>query len=586
VNNSNNARNFAVGSPGRYASRALRWLGAFAMAAAVAACGGGGGSSAAEDLVALSHRQDAASCSYEHLYVTVERVRVLQAMDGQWIDLAPAAPVRIDLLDTSDGLLQALGIAPLASGHYTDVRLVLASSRPDGSLANAVHASGADPAPLMVPSGAQAGLKLKGELHVTAGQSGDLVLQGFDPCEAVVQTARPGSPSYLLKPELSASLHSAAAAAETPIATGTVVPLLDGGFVVSRLEGTHTWTVQRYGADGQPAGTVTTVTASMGLNDSDLFTTVTPLTGGGYVVTWLSSVEFGSFGYTIYDVFAQSFTPTGAPVGSPSHIAQTQPARHWISRPPAWPQVAALADGGYVVVWGLQPTTDTGVYAQRFDASGTPAGAVQQVTPDGSGALGVTGLPIGGYIVTWGTGLTSTGGVRAYGADGLPLGPEQSAGPTWGMLFYQGDAAATSPLAGGAVIAWVQRAATSLHPVQGIMVQRLATDGTPLGSATMIDESGLSPEAYGSTAVAGLPDGGYVVAWIGGGEVHARRFAADGTPAGTETLVNLVTTAAQGPVAVVVMVSGGFMVTWSGVGTDGIRRNYARRFPANGLLAT
>jgi hypothetical protein len=89
----------------------------------------------------------------------------------------------------------------------------------------------------------------------------------------------------------------------------------------------------------------------------------------------------------------------------------------------------------------------------------------------------------------------------------------------------------------------------------------------------------------GLAGVAGLADGGYVVAWLEAGEVHARRFSAGGSPAGTETRINLATTAAERPIAVVATADGGFMITWSGVGTDGIRRNYARTFPANGLLA-
>jgi hypothetical protein len=81
-----------------------------------------------------------------------------------------------------------------------------------------------------------------------------------------------------------------------------------------------------------------------------------------------------------------------------------------------------------------------------------------------------------------------------------------------------------------------------------------------------------------------LADGGYVVAWIEVGEVHARRFAADGTPVGEETRINLVTTSSAGPVTVGAMAGGGFMISWSGVGADSLRSSYARVFPATGLL--
>ena len=69
-------------------------------------------------------------------------------------------------------------------------------------------------------------------------------------------------------------------------------------------------------------------------------------------------------------------------------------------------------------------------------------------------------------------------------------------------------------------------------------------------------------------------------------KLYARRYAADGTPLGPQTRVNLVTTSPSSPMAVLARPDGGFTIEWSGVGSDGVRRNYARVFPANGLIAT
>ena len=180
------------------------------LAAAVAACGGGGDVDSPEVMVALAQRSGG-SCDYQHLYVTVDQVRVLQQTDTgpRWIGLALTAPRRIDLLNAGGGLLQALGVAPLAAGRYTEVRLVLASSETSGGLANAVQPAAGLPAALTVPGGAQSGLKLHGDLVVPAGRTGDVVLEGFDRCQAVVQAGRPGSPRYMLKPDLAVAVSLA-----------------------------------------------------------------------------------------------------------------------------------------------------------------------------------------------------------------------------------------------------------------------------------------------------------------------------------------------------------------------------------------
>lgn len=583
---------FAGTATGRPLASALRWMAGLALAAALAACGGGAGSSAPGDGVALAQRSDSggtlsqpaapAACSYQHVYVTVERVRVLRQTDSgeQWLDFALPAPRQVDLLNAGAGLLQALGVAPLSPGHYTGLRLVLASSKADGGTANAVQPMGAGLLPLTVPSGAQSGLKLQGDFLVPAGQAGDVVVKDFDPCDAVVQTGKPDSPSFLLKPELSASVLLVAFA-EAMIASGTVMPLIGGGYVVSRQQPPNVWVLQRYGADGQPVGAETTLVVPMGPDAWGA--SIAPLVGGGYAVVWVGDlVEFQRFGGSIYHVIAQSFTATGAPIGSPVQIEETTPAFYWYPRPIALPQVAALAGGGYVLVWAHRAGTDLEIHARRFNADGTPAGALQQVTPVGTGYLGVVGLATGGYLVTWGTrGFAPDGGARAFGPDDAALGPVQPVGPSWADYpINGGDAPVLAPLAGGgAVMVWRR------DSFPYVLVQQLAPDASPLAGAKTVDDSTSASPTHQSPAVAGLPDGGYVVAWIEAGDVHARRFAANGTPAGDETRINLVTTAVQPPIAVVPMASGGFMISWSGVGADGVRRNYARLFPANGLLA-
>src|SRR6478735_9173113 len=94
-------------------AQALRWAGVMGTAAALAACGGGGSTSAGNGnlRVALT---DAPSCGYDHVFVTVEKVRVHQSAsagdtEAGWTELAVSPARRIDLLDLTNGVMEELG---------------------------------------------------------------------------------------------------------------------------------------------------------------------------------------------------------------------------------------------------------------------------------------------------------------------------------------------------------------------------------------------------------------------------------------------------------------------------------------------
>lgn len=365
-------------------------------------------------------------------------------------------------------------------------------------------------------------------------------------------------------------------AAETPIALGMVMPLIGGGYVVSRQQPPNAWVLRRYGGDGQPAGAEVNIAAP-----TDASASVAPLAGGGYAAVWLELVEFQRFGGSIFKLLSRGFTATGEPAGAAQQVAETVPALYWIPRPIAMPQVASLAGGGYAVVWGQSNGAGgLAIEVRRLGADGTPADAAQRAAPEGSGYLGITGLATGGYLATWGTFGAPEGGARAYGPDGAPLGPAHAAGPSWSDFPVNGGEppVIASLAGGGAAMVWLR----DTFPY--VRVQRLAPNAAPLADPGVVDDSTPVAPEHSAPAVAGLPDGGYVVAWIEAGEVHARRFAADGAPLGEETLVNLVTTAVQAPVDAIAMAGGGFMISWSAVGADGVRRNYGRVFQAGGLL--
>ena len=201
-----------------------------ATAPVVGAPGGGSTGGAGTLRVALT---DAPACGYDHVYITVDRVRVhasstARDSDAGWSEVVLNPAQRIDLLALTNGVLAELGQTPLPAGQYTQVRLVL---RPNGggTPANAVvpSATGAE-IPLDTPSATQSGLKLIHPFTVQPNSMADLVLD-FDACRSVVRRGNSGR--YNLKPVIAVIPRT------TTAIVGTVDPALSGVTVSAQKNG-------------------------------------------------------------------------------------------------------------------------------------------------------------------------------------------------------------------------------------------------------------------------------------------------------------------------------------------------------------
>ncbi|MDD5176361.1 MAG: DUF4382 domain-containing protein [Sterolibacterium sp.] len=185
-----------------FKSNSLKLLMASLVAVVVAGCGGGGGGDAAPAApgtlgVSLT---DAPACGFDAVNVTVIKVRTHQSSsasdtDAGWTDITLNPARKINLLGLTNGVLDRLGEAPLAAGHYTQLRLVLDPNTAAG-FANSVVPSGGVETALVTPSAVQSGIKLVNEFDVASGQRVDLVLD-FDACKSIVKH---GNGTYALKP--------------------------------------------------------------------------------------------------------------------------------------------------------------------------------------------------------------------------------------------------------------------------------------------------------------------------------------------------------------------------------------------------
>lgn len=204
-------------------------LAALAGALALAGCGGGGadGDTAGTGTMRVA-LTDAPACGYDHVYVTVDRVRVHQSAgaaetDGGWSEIVLSPARRVDLLALTNGALEELGQTPLPAGTYTQMRLVLAENAAAAPLANSVVPSGGSEIALDTPSAQQSGLKMNIDVAVGANQVADVVID-FDACKSVVRRGNSGR--YNLKPVLTAIPRLSDAGQRV---TGYVVPALGSG---------------------------------------------------------------------------------------------------------------------------------------------------------------------------------------------------------------------------------------------------------------------------------------------------------------------------------------------------------------------
>lgn len=130
---------------------------------------------------------------YESVWIDIQEVRVhvssdAEDGDSEWRTISNQ-PLRIDLLDLTNGRFEVLGEAELEPGSYNQLRLILGDD-------NEVVIDG-DSHTLNTPSGQQSGLKLNINAEIEQGQSYVLLLD-FDASRSIVQAGESGI--FNLKP--------------------------------------------------------------------------------------------------------------------------------------------------------------------------------------------------------------------------------------------------------------------------------------------------------------------------------------------------------------------------------------------------
>lgn len=202
---------------------------------------------------------------------------------------------------------------------------------------------------------------------------------------------------------------------------------------------------------------------------------------------------------------------------------------------------------------------------------------VNAYTESQQGAPAVARLAGGDFVIAWsslGSAGTDQSGssvqARRLAAGGGLAGGELQVNAYTTADQSEPDVAGLP--GGGFVVAW---SIVSNAILDSIRAHRFGAGGGPVGGEIVVDS--LSPGNQSTPAIGADAAGGFVVVWqseVSDGDDHdawsiqARRFAAAGTPLGAQFQVNQYTTGYQVDPAVAVRPDGGFVVAWQSDGSS------------------
>ncbi|HVR97182.1 MAG TPA: hypothetical protein VMW27_11245 [Thermoanaerobaculia bacterium] len=258
--------------------------------------------------------------------------------------------------------------------------------------------------------------------------------------------------------------------------------------------------------------------------------------------------------------------------GRPRGPAFRLDAGHWASQPVAATDIA----GNFMVVW-----SDSAIQGRVFSSFGAPlADDFVIAPPDQSQDHQVVAERDGGFTVAWLTGTTLLR--RRYSADGQPLGTAEPLAGGLSNLTYAMAAHGDN----GVIAVWMepgfQVRAGIFHPGSAPILFPVHTHTSQTLSRFSFDRPFF--------AVASRPDGVALIAWrdVAGGSqtVSVRAFAGTGQPVGPVVRADEAARPDLSGLAglqATVGAAGDFMVAWQGAGDEPYQRAlYLRTFGRDG----
>ncbi len=289
---------------------------------------------------------------------------------------------------------------------------------------------------------------------------------------------------------------------------------------------------------------------------------------GNFIVVWESDGQDGDS----TGVYAQRFNSSGTPVGAEFQV------NTYTSGSQYDPAVAMDSTGDFIIVWtsDVQDGGSAGIFAQRYNSSGASVGAEFKVNtyPTGTQDRPSTAMDTNGnFIVVWESeGQDGNGdGVYAqrYNSSGIAVGAEFQVNTHTSGSQY--DPAVAMDSSGNFVITWTSTAQDGSD--YGVYGQLYASTGATVGSEFRVNTYITSYQFDSSVAMD--PNGNFITAWQSFGQdgslygVYAQEYDRFGVALGSEFKVNTITASTQGAPSAVMSSSGNFVITWQSNNQDG-----------------
>jgi hypothetical protein len=323
---------------------------------------------------------------------------------------------------------------------------------------------------------------------------------------------------------------------------------------------------QRYNSSGQKVGTE--FRANSFTTGRQGYPSAARADNGNFVVVWDSENQDGSS----YGVFGQRYNASGQKLGAEFRV-NTQTNSHQ-----RFPAVAADPDGHFVVAWNSynQDGSGYGIFAQRYDNSGTKRGAefrVNTTTASNQRFPSLASDAGGNFVVVWGSNNQDGNGYGVFGQRFDSAGVKQ--GGEFRVNTYttslQKFASVASDPDGNFVVVW--NSFMQDGSGYGVFGQRFDSGGTKVGGEFKV--STYTPNDQWFPAVASDDVGNFIVTWhseLQDGSVDGvfgKAYNGSGNPQGGEFRVNTFTNSYQLFPSVAAMGTNEFVVSWQSLAQDG-----------------
>lgn len=295
----------------------------------------------------------------------------------------------------------------------------------------------------------------------------------------------------------------------------------------------------------------------------------TELPDGNFLVTWNSYNPDVPYSTKVY---GQIITSSGETVGDVFQVSSTSLQYAGSA------SVTTLSNGGFVVSYTGPDADYNGIHGQVFDQNGNKVGsgfAVNTYTDWHQHSSKVIGLSDGDFVVVWSSGthqppyqdgsMTGVFGQR-FDASGQAVGEEFQVNTSWQGFQHMPDITFTDD--GGFIAVWAH-----VWTSWDIMGQRFDADGNPVGGEFLINQE-RDRDFSQEPEVTLLSNGNIAVTWGEySSETHTDVFMRvlddQGNPLADEVMVNTYTFNTQQAPEIIGLSNGTFVTVWHSYASSG-----------------